>query len=94
MSSINLDNQLQELTQIHNQTLLVLEAAVLDTATRAEYRRQIAQYESMYQSLEEMKSLSKEEKTISSLVEKQSDLLQQRIAFEKYCHELWTTQLP
>lgn len=89
MSLTNLDNKLQELTQIHTQTLMAFETAELDSATRAEYKRQIAQYESMYQSLEEMKSLSKEEKTISSLVEKQSDLLQQRIAFEKYCLELW-----
>lgn len=89
MSLTNLDNKLQELTQIHTKTLMAFETAELDSATRAEYKRQIAQYESMYQSLEEMKSLSKEEKTISSLVEKQSDLLQQRIAFEKYCLELW-----
>ncbi len=92
MSSTNLDNQQQELTQIHTQTLLAFETAELDSATRAEYKRQIAQYESMYQSLEQMKSLSKEEKTISSLVEKQSDLLQQRIAFETYCLGLWKTR--
>lgn len=92
MSPTNLDNQLQELTQIHTQTLLAFETAELDSATRAEYKRQIAQYESMYQSLEQMKSLSKEEKTISSLVEKQSDLLQQRIAFETYCLGLWKTR--
>ncbi|MEE1304931.1 MAG: hypothetical protein U0K68_07270 [Agathobacter sp.] len=89
MSYTNLEKTLKELTQLHTQTLSAFEAAELDTATRSEYKRQIDQYESMYQSLEQMKNLSKDEKTISSLLEKQSDLLQQRIAFEKYCFGLW-----
>ena len=37
----------------------------------------------------EDKNLSKEENTISSLLVKQSDLLKQRMAFEKYCLGLW-----
>ena len=89
MLSSNLDNKLQELTKIHEQTILAFEAAVLDSATRSEYKRQIDQYESMYQSLQQMKTLSKDAKTISSLEERQSELLQQRIAFETYCLELW-----
>lgn len=89
MSDISLENIIQELTQLHEKTLLAFEAAELDTATRLEYKRQIDQYENMYQSLEQMKNLSKEENTISSLLVKQSDLLKQRMAFEKYCLGLW-----
>ena len=89
MSDISLENIIQELTQLHEKTLLAFEAAELDTATRLEYKRQIDQYETMCQSLEQMKNLSKEENTISSLLVKQSDLLKQRMAFEKYCLGLW-----
>ena len=70
MSDISLENIIQELTQLHEKTLLAFEAAELDTATRLEYKRQIDQYENMYQSLEQMKNLSKEENTISSLLVK------------------------
>lgn len=77
------------MTEIHSRTLAALEAAEIDSATRKEYKRQIDQFESMYQSLEQMKSISKEEKTVASLVEKQLALLQERAGFETYCLKLW-----
>lgn len=84
-----LEKKLAEVAEIHSRTLAAFEAAEIDSATRKEYKRQIDQFESMYQSLEQMKSISKEEKTVASLVEKQLALLQERAGFEAYCLNLW-----
>ena len=67
---------------VHEKARQVFDKPGLSSMLKNEYKNKTAQYSSMYDSIETMKSISDKEETIANLINQQIEILNVRIKWE------------
>ena len=82
MNQQELDNLYSRMLQIHNKVDEVFQEARLPGMLKNEYNNKINQYESMYSSVEMMKSIAKTKEAVDGLIDQQTEILNVRMKCE------------
>lgn len=77
-----LTREMEKMEAIHTETSRLFEASNVTGPLLNEYKRGVEQYESMYQSIENMKMLTSKEDSVKGLINQQLKILQNRSDFE------------
>ena len=71
-----------QMSSVHDKAESVFNTSKLSTMLQNEYKNKVSQYNEMYDSLEEMKSLTTNEEALENLINQQIEVLRTRIKWQ------------
>lgn len=82
MKNEELEALYNKMKKVHEKAQEIFKQGNLSSMIKNEYKNKVSQYDSMYQSLEDMKALSDKEDTVESLITQQAEVLNVRIKWQ------------
>ncbi len=82
MNEDKLKELIEKCTQLHNKAEGIFAREGVPSMLKNEFKNKVSQYDNMYESIEEMKTLTTKEETLDNLINQQIEVLTVRIKWE------------